>query len=159
MFHVHINYGTVVEYDTLHLYGAQYRLANQNLTKFINLSALFPQVQGNAGQEIREPFRRPMQGKKSGVNVPAKSEVCIGLMGSRGAVIWVHGRCCHGERGQSRWESGGSDSCWLLCVLCVVFCGCDLCGGVTFSYHERVRKKYYPKYDYLKNKVQYIPIL
>jgi hypothetical protein len=30
-------------------------LANQNLTKFANYSALFPQVQGNTGQEIREP--------------------------------------------------------------------------------------------------------
>jgi hypothetical protein len=33
----------------------KYRLANQNLTKFANYSALFPQVQGNAGQEIQEP--------------------------------------------------------------------------------------------------------
>ncbi len=30
-------------------------LANQNLTKFANYSNLFPQVQGNTGQEIREP--------------------------------------------------------------------------------------------------------
>jgi hypothetical protein len=27
----------------------------QNLTKFANYSVLFPQVQGNTGQEIREP--------------------------------------------------------------------------------------------------------
>jgi hypothetical protein len=33
----------------------KYCLANQNLTKFANYSALFPQVQGNAGQDIREP--------------------------------------------------------------------------------------------------------
>ncbi len=33
----------------------KYCLANQNITKFANYSALFPQVQGNAGQEIREP--------------------------------------------------------------------------------------------------------
>jgi hypothetical protein len=33
----------------------KYRLANQNLTKLANYSALFPQVQGNAGQEIWEP--------------------------------------------------------------------------------------------------------
>jgi hypothetical protein len=33
----------------------KYRLANQNLTKIANYSALFPQVQGNAGQEIWEP--------------------------------------------------------------------------------------------------------
>ena len=33
----------------------KYCLANQNLTKFTNYSALFPQVQGNAGQEIWEP--------------------------------------------------------------------------------------------------------
>jgi hypothetical protein len=30
-------------------------LVNQNLTKFAIYCALFPQVQGNAGQEIREP--------------------------------------------------------------------------------------------------------
>jgi hypothetical protein len=28
---------------------------------------------------------------------------CSRLIGSRGAVIRVHGRCCHRERGQSRW--------------------------------------------------------
>ena len=28
------------------------------------------------------------------------------LMGSRGAAIRVHGGCCHGEGGQSRWEVG-----------------------------------------------------
>jgi hypothetical protein len=33
----------------------KYHLANQNLTKFANYSVLFPQVQGNAGQEIWEP--------------------------------------------------------------------------------------------------------
>jgi hypothetical protein len=33
----------------------KYCLANQNLTKFANYSAPFPQVQGNAGQEIWEP--------------------------------------------------------------------------------------------------------
>jgi hypothetical protein len=33
----------------------KYCLANQNLTKFTNYSALFPQVQGKAGQEIWEP--------------------------------------------------------------------------------------------------------
>jgi hypothetical protein len=31
------------------------RLANHNLTKFANYSALFPQVQGNTGQKIWEP--------------------------------------------------------------------------------------------------------
>jgi hypothetical protein len=30
-------------------------LVNKNLTKFANYSALFSRVQGNAGQEIREP--------------------------------------------------------------------------------------------------------
>ncbi len=33
----------------------KYHLANQNLTKFANYSALFPQVKGNAGQEIQKP--------------------------------------------------------------------------------------------------------
>jgi hypothetical protein len=33
----------------------KYRLANQNLTKFTNYSALFKQVQGYVGQEIWEP--------------------------------------------------------------------------------------------------------
>ena len=28
------------------------------------------------------------------------------LMGSRDAAIRVHGGCCHGEGGQSRWEVG-----------------------------------------------------
>jgi hypothetical protein len=37
----------------------KYHLANQNLTKFANYSALFPQVQGNAGQEIRESTEFP----------------------------------------------------------------------------------------------------
>jgi hypothetical protein len=33
----------------------KYRLVKQNCTKFTNYSALFTQVQGNAGQEIWEP--------------------------------------------------------------------------------------------------------
>jgi hypothetical protein len=49
-------------------------------------------------------FWRPIQGKKSGMNEPTTPEACIGLMGSRGAMIWVYGGCCHGERGQRCWE-------------------------------------------------------
>jgi hypothetical protein len=41
--------------QTCILYMCKCCLVNQNLTKFANYSALFPQVQGNTGQEIREP--------------------------------------------------------------------------------------------------------
>jgi len=33
----------------------------------------------------------------------APPSTCTGLMGRCGAVTRVHGGCCHGERGQSRW--------------------------------------------------------
>ncbi len=50
---------------------------------------------------------------------------CNRLMGSRGTMIWGHGRCCHGDIGQSRW--GREAAAHLVCVCCVVCCVCVRC--------------------------------
>jgi hypothetical protein len=52
---ISLNYEQVGESPRPAFLTCEYCLANQNLTKFANYFALFPQVQGNVGQEIREP--------------------------------------------------------------------------------------------------------
>ena len=49
------------------------------------------------------PFRLPNQGNQLQRAWTQPPGACNRLVGSRGAAILVYGRCCHGERGQSRW--------------------------------------------------------
>jgi hypothetical protein len=52
----------------------------------------------------------------------------VGLMGRCGAVLWVHGGCCPGERGQSRWGLVGRRWLILLCHLVTHITGAFVCG-------------------------------
>jgi hypothetical protein len=49
------------------------------------------------------PFRRPKQRDQTQRTRAQPPGASIGLMGSRGDAIRVHGGCFHGEGGQSRW--------------------------------------------------------
>jgi hypothetical protein len=63
-------------------------------------------------------FWRPNQGEGEWRERAAPPSACAGLMGRCGAMRRIHGGCCHGERGQSRWGLGGGGR-RLILVLCV----------------------------------------
>ena len=68
-----------------------------------------------------------------------------GPIGSSGAKIWVHGGCCHGERGPKPLKGRPAADHVGCCVFCVLCCGRKLLLGVscmnTHKKDELCRKK------------------
>ncbi len=61
------------------------------------------------------PFGAQIKGKEKWRERAAPPSACAGLMGICDAMRRIHGGCCHGERGQSRWgcwAAAGVGSSW-----------------------------------------------